>query len=398
MMRILLASSSPTFEHRVRNAYQGTLNGDMRRAAESQLEGGAHLELAGRVPDSTAVLAIGPDIPVEIALELAASFDRERPEVSVVMVAPVEPDLFQQAMRSGVRDVIAPEASDGELRNALDRALEGSDRRRGAPVTPVEPKGPMGKIITVVSPKGGSGKTAIASNLAVSLAKAQPGEVVLVDLDMQFGDIKWALGLQPEKSIHDAASMAGSLDLTTLKLFLTPRRDGLFVLCAPGSPAEGEEVSAELAAEAIRLLATEFPLVVVDTAAGLTEHTLAAIDQSTDVVMACDLSRSSLHSTRKVVEALDALHITEPVRKLVLNRAGSKVGVEEQEVISTIGMKVDIGIPSSRAVPVSMNEGSPIVESNAKSDVARKMVELAGQFTDVTAPAPPTGLLGRFTG
>ncbi|MDH3470240.1 MAG: AAA family ATPase [Acidimicrobiia bacterium] len=397
MIRILLASSSATFEHRVRNAYEGSLNGDMRRATEDQLENGAHLEFAKRVPDSTAVLAIGPDVPVKIALEMAASFDQHRPEVSVVMVAPVEPDLFQQAMRSGVRDVIAPEATDSELRDAIDRALEGSDRRRGAPVAPPEPEGPIGKIITVVSPKGGSGKTTIATNLAVSLAKAQPGKVVLVDLDLQFGDITFTLGLQPEKSIHDATSMAGTLDLTTLKLFLTPRRDGLFVLCAPGSPAEGEEVSAELAAEAIRLLATEFPLVVIDTSAGLTEHTLAAIDQSTDVVMACDLSRTSVLSTRKVIDALDALQITEPNRKLVLNRAGSRVGVEEQEVVSTIGMRVDIGIPSSRAVPVSMNEGVPIVESNAKSDVARKIMELASQFADVTAAAP-TGLLGRLAG
>ncbi len=101
---------------------------------------------------------------------------------------------------------------------------------------------------------------------------------------------------------------------------------------------------------------------------------------------------------RKVVEALDLLGMTAPTRRLILNRAGSRVGIDESDVVSTVGMRVDVGIPSSREVPLSMNEGAPIVESRNRTPVARKILELAGLFTEITQPANGGGLLGRFSG
>lgn len=381
---ILLASTSPTFEQRVRRAFDGTLNGSLTRT-----EGGEPADLVAAAPDDLQVLAVGPDVPLDNAIGLAEAFDAARPDVSVLLVTPATPDLWQAAMRAGVRDVLAPEADDEELRRAFDRALASASQRQGQlpPRGDDDHPGPLGRVITVVSPKGGAGKTAIASNLAVQLASSRPGEVVLADFDLQFGDITDALNLSPSHSIADAARAPGRLDSTTIKVFLTPRNRDLFVLCAPGSPAEGEEVLPEQSGEVLRMLAGAFPYVIVDTAAGLTEHTLAAIEESTDVVLVCDLARSSVRSMRRVIEALDAIGLTKPTRHLVLNRAGSKVGIADAEVAASLGMRIDVGLPSTRSVPLSLNQGLPIVEAEPKNAFTRNILGLSATLASLDSPS-----------
>jgi pilus assembly protein CpaE len=387
---ILLASTSPTFEKRVRQAFDGNLNGDLRRA-----DGASPEALVADAPDDLQLVAVGPDIPMDNAIGLAKAFDAMRPDVSVLFVASATPEMFAAAMQVGVRDVIAPEADDEELRLAFDRAIASSTQRQSQapPADSHQPQRPLGRVVTVISPKGGAGKTTIATNLAVLLASAHPGEVVLADFDLQFGDVTDALGLSPTHSIADAARAPGRLDATTIKVFLTPRQSDLFVLCAPGSPAEGEEVHADPAGEMLQLLASEFPYVVVDTPAGLTEHTLAAIEQSTDLVLVCDLSRSSVRSTRRVIEALDAVGLVGPQRHLVLNRAGTKVGIADAEVAASLGMRIDVGVPSTRSVPLSMNQGIPIVEAEPKSAFSRNLLGLSARFAAIETPSQ--GLLKR---
>jgi pilus assembly protein CpaE len=380
---ILLASTSPTFEKRVRQAFGGKLNGELVRT-----EDGSVTELVENAPAGLQLVAVGPDVPLENAISLATAFDAARPDVSVLLVTSATPDLWPAAMRAGVRDVIAPEADNDELRQAFERALASATQRQGQIPSPpaAAPAGPLGRVITVMSPKGGAGKTAIASNLAVLLAKARPGQVVVADYDLQFGDMTDALGLTPSHSIADAARAPGRLDATTLKIFLTPRNGDLFVLCAPGSPAEGEEVHPDQAGEMLQLLASKFPYVIVDTAAGLTEHTLAAVENSTDLVIVCDLARASVRSTRRVIEALDAIGLTGPQRHLVLNRAGTKVGIADAEVAAALGMRIEVGVPSTRSVPLSLNQGLPVVEAEPKNAFSRNLLGLSAKFAALDSP------------
>ena len=109
--------------------------------------------------------------------------------------------------------------------------------------------------------------------------------MALVDLDVQFGDSATALGLAPEHTIGQLATMP-AIDSTTLKVFLTPHEaSGAFVLCGSDSPEEGEAVTDEHAGRIVELLADDFAYVVVDTPAGLDERTLAALEHATDVVL-----------------------------------------------------------------------------------------------------------------
>ncbi len=393
MSRIVLATESNGFEQRMRrllgtasqNGGLDRFGGDLRREDIERV-------VVDLTKDNPEVIAIGPGVTAERALDFAMLIDRDRPEISVVVVADPSPDMWERALRAGVRDVVAPDAPEKELRAVFERAAQTASRRRSNLVEEVEPITAHGQVLTVLAPKGGSGKTALAVNLAVGLAERAPGRVAIVDLDLLFGDVTNAMLLRPEHSIGDAVD-AGRFDLTMLKVFLTPRRGTLFALCAPDSPAVGEEVTEATVVRALDLLRREFDYVVVDTAAGLTEITLATIEMSDELLLICDMSVSGVRGMRKVVDALENLELNAP-RRFIVNRADSKVGLTIDDVEATVGMRVDAKIPSSRMVPRSMNEGVPILESAPRAPVSRSISEIVDLYAD--RPIDETQAAGGF--
>jgi pilus assembly protein CpaE len=254
--------------------------------------------------------------------------------------------------------------------------------RRPADLLPPPPAPAIGgKVIVVVSPKGGSGKTALASNLAVALAQQHPGQVAAVDLDVQFGDLGTALSLQPQNNMAQLAR-ASVIDATTVKVALTPYEPGLFVLCAAATPEEADSITDKHVNAILPLLARDFAFVVVDTPAGLDERTLAAVECATDLLLVSSLDVTSIRSLRKAVDTLDKIGISTPCR-FVLNRADAKVGLEIEDAGVAVGFPVSCTIPSSRAIPLSMNLGTPVVKSEPKSAVAKQFGLLASLYSPV---------------
>jgi pilus assembly protein CpaE len=402
MSRFLLASTDETFERRVRLAFGGALNGDFHRigddlsAVKPAKAVDRMLAAAGGDPE---VVALGPGLPTDAALALAQQLDHDRPEISVLLVAEPGPEVWAQALRAGVRDVLAPDAPAPDLREAFERARQTAARRRANLTVQPDAAADLARIITVVSPKGGSGKTTVTTNVAVSLALAHPGEVVLVDADVQFGDVAGALQLAPDHGLGDAARLNGALDAMALKVFLTEHTSGLYALCAPESPAEGEDISGEQLAHVLKILASEFRYVLIDTSAGLLPQTLAALEVSTDLLVVCSMDVPSVRSMKKALESLDALGMTMQ-RHFVLNRADSKVGMDAEDIERTLGLPVNVALPSSRTVPLSLNQGIPLVQAEAHSRLAREIGGLARRFEstdpDAVAPEPAAGGLGRL--
>lgn len=396
MTRILLATDDPSLEQRIRQAFEPNLNGDLRRCAIGDVPAEANLEgLLGLPGGPCEGLILGPDLPPRAALALAQRIDQERPDVSVLLVAPRSTRVLEQALHAGIRDVLPPDATGPDLRRTVERALDVAARRRSQMAAlPAPPQGGSGggQVIVVASPKGGSGKTTVGANLAVTLAQNDPGSTVLVDLDLQFGDVATALQLLPESTWADVVQ-AGELDVTSLKVFLTRHSSGLFVLCSPESPADGERVTPGSVERVLTLLAGEFRTVVVDTGAGLDEPTLAALEAASDVILVCSTDVPSVRSLRKEIVTLDQLGLAQR-RHFVLNRADARVGLEVSDVEATIGLPVDIALPSSRAVPLAMNQGIPVVETEPRSAVSRQLVQLAERFAPVTA-GRSTGFLRR---
>jgi len=338
------------------------------------------------VDAGAAVVCIGPRLPVDGTLALAEAFDQRNPEICVLLLAEPTDQLWQRALNAGVRGVVEPAAPEDELAAALDAALRTAEGRRRVP-TSDQHDGPSARTIAVLSPKGGSGKSTIATNLGVGIARRPGGNVALVDLDLQFGDVAPYLQLVPEASIADAARAPEALDSTMLKVFLTAHPSGLYALCGPASPAEADDVSFDQAVDTVRLLAAEFEVVIVDTGGDLGDATLAAVEAATDLLFVCSTDVASVRSLRKELDALDRLGTEGRRRHLVLNRADARVGARVADIEDVLGMTACVEIPSARSVPVALNQGVAVVEAYPRSPVARQLTRLVDMFAG-NAAAP----------
>jgi len=394
--RIALVTPDARFERAVLAARPDLGPGPLRRWREEYPRIDPTKVAADVAESGAEVVCIGPGLAPGAALQLADAFDRERPDLCLVIVAEPTPDLVREALRVGVRDVADPAGGAAELSGALHRALETASRRQRARDEAARPRR-TSRIVTVLSPKGGAGKTTVATNLAVGLATRWPGQVAIVDLDVQFGDVATALQLTPRTGLGNVAACPDEVTTTMVKVFLTAHPSGLYALCAPESPAEGDTITHEHAAQAIRLLGGEFRTVVVDTGAGLDEHTLGAIELSTDLVLVATPEVTSVRSLRKAIDALDQLGLTGADRRFVLNRSDARAGLAVADIESVMGMRCDLLIGGAAAVPESMNLGSPVIESEPRSAVARQFQKLVDLYLDGAgdepgaSPAPAAG-------
>jgi pilus assembly protein CpaE len=244
------------------------------------------------------------------------------------------------------------------------------------------------RVIVVFSPKGGSGKTVVTSNVAAALAHRHPGRVVAVDLDVQFGDLATALAVQPEHTLAQL-TRTPTLDATTVKLFLTPF-DGLFLLAGADSPEEADLISHSHVSAVLPLLAENFDYVLVDTPAGLDERTLAAVECATDLLLVSSLDVPSIRNLRKALDTLDKIGV-KAGRRFVLNRADDKVGISLKDAEEAIGMKVAGEIPTTRDVPLSLNVGVPVVVNEPRSAAARQLQLVSELYAPLDAAKPKRG-------
>ena len=217
-------------------------------------------------------------------------------------------------------------------------------------------------MISVVSPKGGVGKTTVATNVAIGLAQRVPNSTVLVDLDVQFGDVGSALDLDPEHFLADAVQATAKRDSMVLKTFLTQHESGLYVLCAPSLPAEADTISPDDVTHLLRMLAAEFRYVVLDTAPGLSDTTLAALDETTDLVMLTSMDVPGVRGMRKELDALAQIGQRFESRQIVLNLVDARGLLSVADVEDTIGTGVDLLLPRSKAVLTSVNQGVPLLQ------------------------------------
>jgi pilus assembly protein CpaE len=339
----------------------------------------AHLP---RNPETLLVM-LGATVDLEQALTFAAYQRVHRPLIGVLLLrTSLEPEVLARAMRAGVREVIEELDVEG-IRNSAARSVDVS-RALSATMRTGGDQSQRAKIITVFAGKGGCGKSVVATNLAAALSTDGSRRVLLVDLDLQFGDVAIMLQLPPARGIADAIGMAGRVDEAGLRSVLTAYRPGLDVLLAPASPAEGEHVSPELVTEVLDTARGMYDFVVVDTPPFVTDQLLAALDQSDWFVPIVTPDLPTLKSVRLTVEMLDLLEYPRERRLVVFNRADSQVGLTVEDVEEAVGATLSVHMPSSRDVPVSVNKGLPLTLDNPMHPVSLAMRKLADRCAGVT--------------
>jgi pilus assembly protein CpaE len=309
------------------------------------------------------------------ALELVRRAGLTYPGRPVVVVCEGSPNGFlRKAFRAGAEDVVEITTADATASNTYLALAKAVARRDSEAVATAE-----GRVIVVLGPKGGTGKTLVSTNLAVALS-ADPGRAVVVDLDLQFGDVGLAMGLRPERTMYDLALSGGTPDASKLDGFLAEHGSGARALMAPTRPDQATVVTPDRIREILRVLRTSAPFVVVDTPPALSPEVIAALDEATDICMVTMLDAPSLKNTKIVLETLTLMGVTLPIR-IVLNRSDSNVGITHSDVVRILGRAPDILIPSSRDVVRSVNAGEPIVlDAGRRNEPGKALRALAGLF------------------
>ncbi len=344
------------------------------------------------------LVVIGPNVPTAEALRFAEALRPVRPAAGVVLVrARVDVVMLTEALRVGVRDVV-PAGDQAALAEACRRSLETSQGLLGSvPEPPAQPEA-TGRIVTVFAAKGGCGKTTLAINLAVALAKDRR-RVCLVDLDLAFGDVAISVQVKPARTIIDALPMAGHVDTTGAASLLTRYRPGLDLLLAPVTPGDAEKIPPHLVRELLTVLQGMYDYVVVDTPAQFSEHVLIAMDASAHHVLLTTPDVPALKNLRVTLDTFDMLSYPADIRSIVLNRSDAKVGLTADDVMKAVRSPIAAHVPSSREVPMSINKGTPIVIDNPGHPVSQAVSRFVRERLERGAPASrPAVASGRRAG
>jgi MinD-like ATPase involved in chromosome partitioning or flagellar assembly len=251
-----------------------------------------------------------------------------------------------------------------------------------APESPAVARSPGGgRVITVMAGKGGSGKTVVSTNLAIALcSSAGEDRVVIVDADLQFGDVALLLQLDPVRTIVDAARGIDDLSEPRLDALLLRHESGLRALPAPPVPSAAEEVAPKTVVRLVEMLRHMFAFVVVDTSPLFDDGLITLLEHSDDVLLVVDMD---LPSVKNAKVALDALRVSgypmERIRLLV-NRVNAKARLDLVELERSLGIEVSASVPSDRLIPQSVNEGVPAVALSPRSKAAKSFHALARLF------------------
>ena len=330
--------------------------------------------------DAPYVVVVAPSAEPQAGFDAARAAEADDVFTAVVIVAS-EPDtaLMRAALKAGVTDLVAAADPASEIARAILDAYDAIEVRRveasAGAVGTEESRG--GRVVTVFSTKGGVGKTVLATNLGVALARCLDCKTALVDLDLQFGDVGIMLGLVPERTITDVAASIERLDADLLRGHMTHHDSGLDVLLAPVRPEDAETVTTGRIGRILALLREMYDVVVIDTAATLDEVVLTALDRSDAVYAVTMMDVASIKNLRISTQKLGQLGYDDGLVHVVLNRADSKVWLQPHEVERAVGAEIFARIPSDRIVPRSVNKGTPVVIDEPRSDVAKAIVGIA---------------------
>ncbi len=333
---------------------------------------------------SVDVLVLSPEVKEADALGLAEFVGRTSPGTAIVLVRDhTWNGLLPAAMRAGIRDVVDMTQGTDELREAVERAIAWAGNLRSATVAATTEGGgraQRGHILSVFSSKGGSGKTFLTTNLATAIAQVTGADTAVVDLDVDMGDVFTYFGREPSASINDLMELGEGADHDKIREVGVEVAPHTWAFGAPPDPA-AEAPAGEAVGKFLRSIRNEFPFVIVDASVDYSDSALVCFDLSDMICLVTALDVVGVKHLSKALDTLLTIGLPRDRFRVVLNRADSKVGLDASDVERVMKIQVDAMIPSSRAVPTSLNKGRPVVLDEPNSEVSQAIHQLAVRLT-----------------
>lgn len=364
---------------------------------------------AGSGPEAIEVCRkIRPDVvlmdinmPEMDGIKAAEVVSTELPGIGIIMMSvQSEQDYLRRAMLAGAREFLVKPCSGDDLVRSIRHVYRLESTKRAMAAAAANPalgtamlkgNGPgdegssQGKIITIVSPKGGVGRSSIAANLAVAIKLATGKKVALFDGSLYFGDLGVMLNLLSNKTIIDLTEHMEDLDQDLLNDIMVTHSSGVKILLAPPQPEMAELVTAEHVRRVLVEMASSFDYVIVDTWPSFAEAVLTAMDLADDILLVMTLEMTAIKDVKLYLEVVDKLDYPPEKVKLVLNRSGSVGGIKVEAVEETLRHKVAVGLANDGpAMMMAVNQGVPLVISAREHPFSRDIYKLARLVSSAT--------------
>lgn len=369
---------------------------DTRESIQRLLEFEPDIEVIGEAGSGSEALLLAEDLSPDIVL-----MDINMPEMDgirttellalrapnssvVIMSVQGENAYLRRAMMAGAREYIVKPFTGDELASAIAKVYELERRKRGALVEQPHPNTAAphvrkGQILSFFSTKGGVGKTTLATNLAVELAHSSKWRVLLIDLNLQFGDVGVFLNLVPKRNLADL-TQTGNLQFSEIQSFLLTHSSGVQVLAAPTRPEYAELVTVEHIEQILKEVKPYFDFIILDNVSRFEDISLLSLDLAEQIFLVVAMEVPALKNTKLSLETMSDLHYLDKV-KVILNRSSREMGLDLSDIEKSLNFKVSFEILSDGKTLVNaVNKGIPFVEHNPQSKATEGIRRIAATF------------------
>ena len=345
------------------------------------------------------IILMDINMPVMDGIRATETLALELPQSGIIILSvQSEQEYLRKAMSAGAREYLTKPPSNDELVSTIKRVYEIESKFKQNYTPPPSVEVAQGKIITVFSTKGGVGKSTIAVNLTTAIAQLTQKKCVIIDLDLQFGDMAMMLDLIPRRTISDLVSENDFSDPKLIENYLLSHPNGVKIMPAPLRPEYAENIKAKHIEGVFKSLRQNFDYLIVDTSRSFDDVTLSALDLSDLILIITTLDVLTIKNVKIGLEAMAALHYESSRLKLLLNRASMEMGVSRSDLEQSLNFPVSYALPNDfKTTVLAANRGIPFVTSDPQLELSTAVFDLARNLTGLPpAKKEKTSFFGKL--